>query len=414
MTSLFIRNGTLVTMNADRQVLEANLLIENNRIKKIGKSLKSSSHKVIDAKNCWVLPGFIQTHVHLCQTLFRNQAENLELLDWLTKKIWPLEKKHTKESIFLSAKLGIAELLKGGTTTILDMGTLRHTEKIFEACQKMGIRAFCGKAMMDEGDTSLKESTKTSFEETEKLIEKWHGAAEGRLHYALAPRFVLSCSEKLLKKVKELSEKKNLLIHTHVSENKKECEEVLKQKGRSTIRYLNELGLCSQKSCFAHGVWLDDKELEILASTKTHILHCPSSNLKLGSGIANIPEMFKRGINVSLGADGAPCSNNLDMFQEMRLAGLIQKPFRGVNALSAQTLVEMATLNGAKALGIESEAGSLEIGKKADIIIISSYGTHQVPHGNIYDTLVYSCRADDVRTVIVNGKILVEDKVLKV
>ncbi len=405
-----------MTLNSNRHVSKADVLIENDTIQKIGASLKTSSKtKMIDAKDCWVLPGFIQTHVHLCQTLFRNQAEDLELLDWLKEKIWPFEGSLTAKTLALSARLGIGELLKGGTTTILDMGTVHHTDQIFKACESLGIRAFSGKAMMDEGNhipPSLKESTEASLDETQRLIEAWHGKAHGRLRYALTPRFVLSCSEKLLKKVADLSTKKNLLIHTHASENKTECQEVQAHKGKSTIRYLHDLGLCSSKSCFAHGVWLDEEEIEILAQTHTAISHCPSSNLKLGSGIANTPHLIEKNITVSLGADGAPCNNTLDMFQEMKLAGLIQKPTRGVKALSAQKILEMATIDGAKALGLEKETGSLEVGKKADVILVSKNTLHSLPNADPYTTLVYSTTAPDVQTVIVDGTVVVKDRKL--
>jgi len=411
MSCLLIKNGTLLTLNISDEILEGDILIEDDRIKKIGKNIVPPPHtKILEAKECWVFPGFIQTHVHLCQTLFRNQAEDLELLDWLKEKIWPLEGSHTQKSLFLSAQIGILELLKGGTTTILDMGTAHHTDQIFKAAQELGIRLFCGKAMMDEGENipcSLKETTEASLEETERLIKTWHGKANGRLQYALAPRFILSCSEKLLKKVAALSQQKNLLIHTHAAENKHECEEVEKHRGKSIIRYLNSLGLCTPRSCIAHSIWLDEEELEILKKTGSHVLHCPSSNLKLGSGIAQVPEMIERGINVSLGADGAPCNNNLDMFQEMRLSGLIQKPRRGVHALPAKTILKMATINGAKALGMEKEIGSLEVGKKADIIVIEKNRIHSIPQGDPYSTLVYSSKSSDVKTVVVDGKVLV-------
>lgn len=417
MSRILIQNGVIVTMNASREVLHGDILIENNKIKKIGKNLKINEryHK-IDASRAWVLPGFVQTHIHLCQTLFRNQAENLELLEWLRKKIWPLEGGHTKESLRLSAELGLSELLKGGTTTVLDMGTVHHTDVIFESCEQAGIRTFCGKAMMDAGDgipPSLKEKTEKSLEETLKLIDRWHGKAQGRIQYALAPRFVLSCSEPLLKKIATIGEEKKLLIHTHAAENKKEVQAVKKEKGKSNIHYLNDLGLCGKRSCFAHCIWLEDEEFEILSKTQTTVSHSPSSNLKLGSGIARVPEMLARKINVTLGADGAPCNNNLDMFQEMKLAGLIQKPQTG--ELSCEKIFEMATLNGAKALGLDNKIGSLEEGKLADILIIDKETLHAVPSGESekgypYDALVYSTRASDVKTVIIDGKIVMKDR----
>lgn len=411
MGSICVRGGTIVTMNSLREFFSGDILIENDRIKKIGKKIKTPPHaKIIDARSYWVLPGLVQTHTHLCQTLLRNQAEGLTLLNWLKKKVWPYEASLTKEKMRLSAELGIVELLKGGTTTILDMGSVHHTDVIFDACRRFGIRAFSGKAMMDKGEgvpEALKEKTERSIEETWRLIEKWHGAENGRLQYALAPRFVLSSSQKLLEKVFDLSEKNKVLIHTHASENAIESKIVKKKYGLSNIRYLHKMGLCGKRSVFAHCIWLDKKEMELLSSTQTSVAHCPTSNLKLGSGIARIPEMIDAGIRVTLGADGTPCNNNLDMFQEMRLAGLIQRVKYGVTALPSEAILAMATIQGASALGMEKEIGSLEVGKKADLILVNKKTEHTQPIGSDYDALVYAAKSSDIDTVIVDGKILV-------
>ncbi len=399
-------------MNPAREIFSGDILIEGDRIQHIGKKpkVKIPETKIIDARSFWVLPGFIQTHTHLCQTLLRNQAEGLTLLNWLKKKVWPYEASLTKEKMRLAARIGIVELLKGGTTTILDMGSVHHTDSIFDVCRRFGIRAFSGKAMMDEGKDvpeALKEKTDRCVEETWKLIEKWHGAENGRLQYALAPRFVLSCSQKLLKKVSDLSEKNKILIHTHASENEIESKIVKKKYGLSNIRYLHKIGLCGRRSIFAHCIWLDKKDIELLSSTQTSVSHCPTSNLKLASGIARVPEMIDAGIRVTLGADGAPCNNNLDMFQEMRLAGLIQRVRYGVTALPSETILAMATIQGAAALGIEKEVGSIEVGKKADLIFVNQKTDHTQPIGSDYDTLVYSAKSSDVDTVMIDGRILV-------
>ncbi|OGQ17680.1 MAG: hypothetical protein A3B70_08010 [Deltaproteobacteria bacterium RIFCSPHIGHO2_02_FULL_40_11] len=414
-------------MNAKEEVLNADLYIEDGKIKKILTKDQKESQRgtdlfeicppttVLDAKNCWVLPGFIQTHVHLCQTSFRNLAEDLELLDWLKEKIWPMEGAHTQASLFSSASLGIQELLLGGTTTVLDMGTVHHTDEIFKAAQKLGIRLFCGKAMMDAGEEtpkSLKEDTHASLDETQRLIETWHGKENGRLSYALAPRFALSCSEKLLKACHDLSEKNGIMIHTHASENRSECQAIETQKGKKTIHYLEDMGLCTSRSCFAHCIWVDESEMEVLKKTNTRVSHCPSSNLKLGSGIARVPELLKEGICVTLGADGAPCNNTLNMFQEMRLAGLIQKPRVGVQALPAKEILKMATCYGAKALHMENAIGSIETGHQADLILIQKDALHQQPATDPYTTIVYASYASDVKDVLVNGKVCVRNRKL--
>lgn len=418
MKRTIIQNGTIVTMNARRDILQGSVLIENDRIKKIGrmKPQDFEGAKIIPAEKLTVIPGFIQTHVHLCQVLFRNHADDLELLDWLKLKIWPFEAAHNPHSISVSAQLGIAELIMGGTTTILDMGTVRHTDHVFEQIEQSGIRAFCGKAMMDQcGDApkGLQEKTDASLKETERLIKTWHNRANGRIRYALAPRFVLSCSERLLKEANAIATDRQLLYHTHASENRDEVAAVKQQTGMSNIGYFDHIGIMNERLCLAHCIWLSDEETEMIRRSKTKVLHCPSANLKLGSGIARIPEMLDAGITVSIGADGAPCNNNLDAFHEMRLAALIQKPRLGPTAMNAEQVMAMATINGARALGVEPETGSIEINKKADIVLLDLNQPHAHPFENIYSQIVYSAKSSDVQTVMIDGKIIMKNRELK-
>lgn len=418
MKPIVIQNATIVTMNDRREILHGSILIENDRIRKIGRLKPQEYEKatIVPADDKVVIPGFIQTHIHLCQVLFRNHADDLELLDWLKLKIWPFEAAHTSASIAVSAQLGIAELIKGGTTTILDMGTVRHTDTVFEQIEQSGIRAFCGKAMMDqcpEAPKGLQETTHDSLRETERLIKTWHRRADGRIRYAAAPRFVLSCSEALLKETHALTEHYQILYHTHASENKNELQAVRQQTGMDNIAYFHQLGITGPRLCLAHCIWISEEEMNILKISETKVLHCPSANLKLGSGIARIPEMLDHGITVSLGADGAPCNNNLDMFREMRHAALIQKPRLGPTALNAEQVMAMATINGAKTLGIEMETGSLEPGKKADLVILDLNHIHCQPAENIYSQIVYSTTPMNVQTVLINGKIVMKNRELK-
>jgi len=412
--SLLIKDATIVTMNSNRDVIQGDILIEGQYIKKIGKVEKKVKN-VIYAKGRLVLPGFIQLHTHLCQTLFRNMAEDVELLDWLRKYIWPAEASHSKDSLYYSSLLGCAELIKGGTTTILDMGTVRYTDSIFEAIKESGLRAFVGKVMMDKKSKNipkeLQDTTVNAIEESIRLYEKWHNKAERRIKYAFAPRFVLSCSEKLLKEIRDFSYKNGLIIHSHSSENRKELDLVIRKTGFRNLEYFDKLGLTGKNLVLAHCIWLNKNEMQILKRTGTNVAHCPSSNLKLGSGIANIPEMLRQKINVGLGADGAPCNNNLNMFMEMRLAGLIQKPYYGPGAIKGLQLMEMATINGAKALGLSKELGSLEEGKKADVIILNIDKIHTTPFlsDNLYSSIVYSSSLDNVESVIVDGNIIMEN-----
>ncbi len=407
-SSILVKNGLLITMDPRRRVFKGDIYVEGNIIKEL-ESSRNTANLVIDAEGKWVIPGLIQTHIHLIQTLFRNQANDLELLDWLKKRILPFETSLDKETIRISALLGVAELIRGGTTCILDMATVHHSEVVFDVLLETGIRATCGKVMMDFGSDSpdlLKERTSNTLRETEELIKTFHLKDGGRIRYAVTPRFVISSTEELLISAKELAQKNNLLLHTHASENREEVRLVKERFGKDNIEYLDSLGLTGENLLLAHCVHVTEKELETLKNTGTKVLHCPSSNLKLASGIAPIPKMLEMGIDVSLGADGAPCNNNLDVFMEMRLASLIQKPIHGPTTMPAETTFTLATLGGAKALGLNKEVGSLEVGKKADMVIINPKKINAWPIGeaNPYSLLVYALNAYSVESTIVDGK----------
>jgi cytosine/adenosine deaminase-related metal-dependent hydrolase len=411
--------GTIVTMNSTHEIIsDGAILLEGNRIKEITsqKTIKHFLGKKIEAKNLVAIPGFIQSHIHLCQTLFRGLADDLQLLDWLQKKIMPLEFAHNEQSMYASAMLGMAELIRSGTTTILDMGSIHYEEEIIRAIGESGMRAYVGKAMMDVNDLypKLKESRNDAIHSTRKLAELFHNAFNERVKYAAAPRFVLSCSEKLLREISEMiSSYDGMLLHTHASENNNEIATVKKLYGKEHIEVLNSLGLLSEKSVLAHCVHVNEQEISLLKKTKTNIAHCPSSNLKLASGIANIPLYMKSGINVSLGADGAPCNNNLNQFQEMKLAALIQKPLHGSNSMPAETVFELATINGAKALSLNKEIGSLEVGKKADIVLLNlnHVWNHCITNvHSLYSNIVYSSSPENVDSVMIDGKWILRKK----
>lgn len=414
---LLIQNGTVVTMNAGREVVTADILIEGSRIAKIGKGLKVKGlHRVINASGLAVLPGLIHGHLHACQTLFRNHADGLELLDWLRERIWPFEAAHDAESMHASADLTFAELIKSGATAALDMGTVRHYDQVFDSARSAGFRLTGGKAMMDAGQgvpPGLRESTKSSIDESLRLLREWHGKEDGRLRYAFAPRFVLSCTDELLREVGRLTKEHGVRIHTHASENPTETDVVRQKTGHDNVEHFHLLGLTGPQSTFAHCVWLTAGEQKILRETGTVVCHCPSSNLKLASGVAKIPELLDAGIHVCLGADGAPCNNNLDIFTEMRLAALIHKPRLGPLTMPAMRVLEMATLQGARAIGMEKELGSIEIGKRADLTLVSLHGLHATPNGpDVVGALVHAARAEDVRHVLIDGRVVMRDREL--
>ncbi len=413
--STLIRNATIVTIGDQNRIFEGDVFIEHGRIAALGESLAGREYKgaeVIEARGRVLLPGFVQTHVHLCQTLFRGAADDLSLLDWLTKRIWPMEAAHTADSVYASARLGIAELIRGGTTCALTMETVNHTEAVFAAVEEIGFRATVGKCMMDKGTdvpAALREQTDTSIAQSIELLERWHGAAEGRIRYCFAPRFAVSCTRELLERVAELSRERRVMVHTHASENKDEIGMVERETGHRNIEYLNECGLAAPHVVLAHCVHLNNSEMEILSRTGTHVAHCPSSNLKLGSGFAPIVEMLNRGISVSLGADGAPCNNRLDMFTEMRTAALIQKALHGAEALPALTMLRMATIDGARALGLGKEIGSIEVGKRADLMLLNLEALHTTPHPDPVSAIVYAAEVSDVKTVMIDGRVLMHE-----
>jgi len=417
MMSILIKNGTIVTMNEHHQVFQGNVLIEKDRIAGLGE-MAPETDLIIDATSKVVIPGFIQSHVHLCQSLFRGQADDLELLDWLRFCIWPLEGSHDPESLYYSAMLGIGELFKSGTTAIIDMETVHHTESAMNALLQSGMRAISGKCMMDYGNDvpgSLREGTERSLQESVDLLERWHNKDNGRIQYAFTPRFVISCSEQLLDEVCKLARQYRVKVHTHASENRGEIAQVEQDRGMRNVTYLDKLGLLGPDLILAHCVWLDEQEIDLIVKSGVKVVHCPGSNLKLASGIAKIPELLSQGACVSLAADSAPCNNNLDQFVEMRLAALIHKPFHGPTVMPAEKVFEMATIGGARAMGQEEQIGSLEVGKKADLAVVDMSGLHNQPlmaGSNIYSKLVYQLKGSDVVTTMVDGKIVMDNRVL--
>jgi len=395
------------------------IIIENNIITNI-KNEDNTDNNLYEFYNFDTLlatPGLIQPHIHLCQTLFRGLADDVELLDWLNKYIFPLEYAHNEQSIAISAKIGISELFRCGTTTIMDMGALNYEEIIIDEVDKSGLRAFLGKAMMDinESYPKYKETTKESIEKSISSAKYISQKNNSKINYAFAPRFILSCSDELLVETYRLhTDMKSTLFHTHASENKNELQAVINRTGKRNIEIFYEMGLLGDTTCLAHCIWLNDNEIDLLKETGTKVLHCPSSNLKLGSGIANIPEYLSRGITVSIAADGAPCNNNLNILTEMRLASLIQK-IKSPTIISAKQIFELATMGGAKTLHKENEIGSIEIGKKADLVFWDLNRIHNSlindDVNSIISSIVYSSTNENIDSVMIDGEFVIKNKV---
>jgi len=416
---VIFRGGTILTIDSQHRVLGGDVAVRDGAIAHIGGDYtpQDRDFTIVDCAGCVVMPGLIQAHVHTCQTLARGRADDLELLDWLRQVIWPYEGSLDADAATAAGELACAELLLGGTTAILDMATVHHTDRFFAAAERSGLRATIGKAMMDADDPhippTLRESTQASLDESAALIRQYHGAAGGRLRYAYAPRFVLSCTDELLREVGAQAKIRGLGVHTHACENLGEVALVHARFGKSNIEVLDDFGLLGPHACIAHAIHLSAPDRALLASRGAHVCTCPSSNLKLASGIAQLPELIAAGVNVALGADGAPCNNNLDAFQELRLLALLHKPRSGPRTIPAPEAVRIATAGGAAALGLADQIGSLEVGKRGDLIAVDITPLHTVPAASPWSQIAYAARACDVKHVAVDGQVVVRDRALQ-
>ncbi|WP_458206842.1 5'-deoxyadenosine deaminase [Haladaptatus sp. NG-SE-30] len=358
-----------------------------------------------------LMPGLVGGHVHSVQSLGRGIADDTELLDWLFEYVLPMEAGLDADEMAVAAKLGYLELVESGTTTCIDHLSVRHADRAFEAAIEMGIRGRLGKVLMDKNaPDGLREDTDAGLRETERLIDRYHGTNDGLIRYAVTPRFAVTCSEDCLRGVRRLADDhEGVRIHTHASENRDEVATVEAETGHRNIHWLDEVGLTGEDVVLAHCVWTDESERDVLAETGTHVTYCPSSNMKLASGIAPVVEYLDRGINVALGNDGPPCNNTLDPFTEMRQASLLQKVGElDARATPTQTIFEMATINGARAAGFE-RVGKLREGWQADIVGLTTDLTRATP---LYDPLshaVFAAHGDDVEFTMVAGKVLQQD-----
>ena len=361
-----------------------------------------------------VFPGFIQSHIHFCQTLHRNLAEEMPLLDWLKKEIWPYEAALTPETLGQSAIMTLKEILRSGVTSALDMGTVSHQEVIFRLMGEAGFRYTGGKAMMDHSEDvpeGLAETAHGSIKRSMELYEEFHGKGGGLLHYAFAPRFVLSCSTQLLQEVRRLSDEYHIIIHSHASEHPDEVKFIKETFGYGNIAYLDKIQALNGNSVFAHMVHLDEEEKELVKKYNLSVLHCPSTNLKLGSGIAPVAEYLERGVWVGLGSDGAPCNNSLSIFNELKLAPLLQKGIHNDPLpVKPEDALRMVSIYGAKITRQDHRIGRIEEGMEADLVLLDmdtpqTYNFEKNPTA----TLVYGADARNVYGTMVKGKFLYLD-----
>jgi 5-methylthioadenosine/S-adenosylhomocysteine deaminase len=407
MADILITNGHVLTMDPAVGDLEmGEIAIEGSKIVYVGTSYGGSAEHVIDAKGMVVMPGLVNTHSHAGMTLLRGYADDLPLSSWLEDRIWPAEARLTPEDVYIGTKLACLEMIKSGTTLFADM--YFYMDNVARAVKECGIRAALSYGMIDLGD---KNKAASELEEGRRFVDEYNNAANGRITAMYGPHAPSTCSREFLIRIREQARKDHVKVHIHVLETEAELNQMKEQFGMCSVNMLDEAGFLDGDVLAAHCIWLSEGDMDILRDRGVNVSHNPVSNMKLASGIAPVPGLLERGVNVSLGTDGCASNNNLDMFEEMKMAALIHK----VNSMdptimNAKTILKMATTNGAKALGLR--AGMLKEGYYADLIIVDMNRPHLTPVYDISSHLVYSARGSDVATTIVNGQVLMKDGIV--
>lgn len=388
-------------------IQKGNILIENDEISDVGNTADElQADKIIDCTNKLAIPGLINTHTHAAMTLFRSYADDMLLMDWLQNKIWPAEANLTPDDIFWGTQLAIAEMIKSGTTTFADM--YFYMPQVAQAVAESGIRA-----VLSRGMAGVSSNADQALIESEQFYNEYNNSAEGRINVMLGPHAPYTCPPDYLKKVVALAGRLGAEIHIHLSETIDEVNNCYKQHNMSPIKLMDELGVLDCGTLAAHCVHVSADDITLMKDKAVRVAHNPGSNMKLASGIAPVPQMLKAGLCVSLGTDGAASNNNLDMFEELRLAATLHKAnSNDPLVIPANQAIEMATSYGAKALGLSSKTGMIKPGLKADIVLIDMDALHWYPRHDRVSLLAYSAGSGDVDTVIVNGKILLENRCL--
>lgn len=409
---LIIRGGTVVTMDGARSVIDGGgVAVQNGRIVAVAKAAEINrdytAREIIDATGKVIIPGLINGHTHVPMTLFRGIADDLDLQEWLTKYIFPAEAKNvTEDFVRVGTRLGLAEMIRSGTTTYCDM--YYFEDAIADETFKAGMRGVLGETIIDFPVADNK-TYDEGLAYTERFVKKWQGNA--LIVPAIAPHAPYTVSEAHLKAARALSDRTGAPIVTHIEETKREVDDSVKAKGASPIEYLNRIGFLNNRVIAAHVVWPSEEELGLLKQFGVGIVHNPQSNMKLASGVAPVPQMLKNDLPVGLGTDGAASNNDLSLWEEMDTAAKLHKLIsRDPKVVSAQEAFEMATIRGARALHLEKEIGSIEKGKRADLVIVDLDDLNQIPYYNIYSDLVYAAKAGDVRTVIIEGRVIMRDR----
>ncbi len=410
---ILIKAGYIVTQNRKRQIIKNGaVLVKGEKIIAIGplekltKEYGNRIKKTLGGQNKVVMPGLINTHTHLAMVLLRGFADDLPLEEWWFENIFPAEAKLTREDIYWGSLLGGLEMIKSGTTCFTDF--YFFVDQIAQAITELGLRANIGIPIMDIKAPEFK-NPEEAFVALPKILSRWK--SNKLINFSLAPHMIQTVSLKTYKECKKLAKKHNLLLQTHLTETKQEVKYAINKYKTTPGKLLIKNKILDQPSLAAHCCNLTDQEIRLFAKANASIAHCPISNMKLASGIMPLTKLLTAGINISLGTDSACSNNNLDLFEEMRTASLIHKQNENNPASAkAQTILDMATINGAKALNMEKQIGSIETNKKADLIVLDFNQPHLVPQYNIVSNLVYSAKGSDVETSIINGKIVMENR----
>ena len=404
MSRILIKDGYVITM--DGPPIEGGyVLIEDDRIAYVGRE-EQKADQVISAKGCAVMPGLVNAHTHAAMTLFRGYADDMPLQQWLEEHIWPVEAHLTDNDVYTGTMLACLEMIRSGTTAFADM--YFHMDQAARAVDESGIRASLSYGMIELFDEA---KAKTELQEGGRFVRQWNNAADGRITTMYGPHAPNTCSREFLSKVKEQAVEDNARIHIHMLETEAELNQMKEQYGMCSVNMLDEIGFLGPDVLAAHCIWLSAGDMDIMAKKNVNAIHCPVSNMKLASGIAPVPELLSRGVNVALGTDGCASNNSLDMFGEMKTAALLHKVnTMDPTAMPAGEVLKMGTSNGAKALGIP--AGILRQGMAADIIIVDMKSPSLTPVHEPVSHLIYAARGPDVKTTIVNGQVLMEDGIV--
>ncbi len=401
---ILIQNGQLLTMaTKEPELRDGDIAIEDGKILAIGQPPTGfSPDKVIDGSDTIVMPGLINAHTHVSMALMRNYADDLPFWPWLTEKIWPIEANLNGDDCYWGAMLSIAEMIRGGVTCFADM--YFFMDRVAQAVKETGIRANLSRGLVGGNDAMAK------LQENVDFFKEWHNAENGRVQVDLGPHAPYTCDAETLKIISAKAKEIGANIHIHLSESEKEVADAKENWGATPIAHVNKTGIFENPTLAAHCVHLEEGDIEILRDKKISVINNPGSNMKLANGFAPVKQLLDAGVNVALGTDGSSSNNNQNLFEEMNYAALLNKgTSMDSTAIPAYTALQMATINGAKALRIEDKVGTLEVGKDADIILVDVNKAHFFPRFNMIASLVYSAQASDVKTVMVQGKLLMED-----